>query len=252
MTATDTTTTTPPNQDDPNIMPATTHGRAALERVLLLLVLVLQASAAAAAAAATEAATAAATAATGSVVKEPEGAPLQVVSIYRWLDGVGERDVLQALEGFMNLTHTVKAAAGLTAGADLRLQLPAQHEEAAASFSATLAEPDHAALEAFYRAPQRLDNTDKNVRPIAAEHISMVFESDHVSLDPPRAGSVRHACVYTFHPDVYEWEQGRLERELEELLETAPGVAHYASGNELWAQEVNDGEGLRSKFIPYT
>lgn len=73
-------------------------------------------------------------AAAAEEAKEPTGAPLMVVSDYRFQPGVGEADVLRTLEGFMNLTKSIKAAHQLTAGPDLRLDV---EPGSAANFSMT-------------------------------------------------------------------------------------------------------------------
>lgn len=74
----------------------------------------------------------------------------------------------------------------------------------------------------------------------------MVYESDRVKLEPPPPGSVRQACIYMFHADVEGWEQGRLEYEMEDMMAAAPAVWHFSAGNEIWAQELADEEGIKS------
>lgn len=106
--------------------------------------------------------------------------------------------------------------------------------------------PDHKTLESYFTSPDRLENTDQNVLPIALQRISMVYESDRVKLAPPPPGSVRQACIYTFYADVEDWEQGRLEYEMEDMMAAAPGVWHFSAGNEIWAQELADEEGIKS------
>ena len=201
---------------------------------LLMMMMTTTAAAAAGAAAANIAASTAADA-PDAQHSHDEGGGVEVVSIYKWQIAIGQEDKFRALEGFINLTHTLlPEALYLVAGEDQGI-LPY-----ALDLGMSLPLKDAAYLRSYDYSDTRLNLLHKYIDPFVQERHTVVYENEKVRVGKPAPGTLRHVCIYEFKNEVIEERKMDVLLDMQDMLERAPGMMDFSLGLDIWKEEEGE------------